>query len=102
MKSLLVLMALLPLGCQAQDTLFTADLNWKLANTINWKIRMKGYTSFHRVEYEWENTFDLKVTKYITSNLFIYPRFDDSRKRDDHHGYWMFKEYLSLGLSYSF
>ena len=26
MKSLLVLMALLPLGCQAQDTLFTADL----------------------------------------------------------------------------
>lgn len=83
-------------------SLFTADLNWKLANTINWKIRMKGYTSFHRVEYEWENTFDLKVTKYITSNLFIYPRFDDSRKRDDHHGYWMFKEYLSLGLSYSF
>ena len=95
----------IPLSRHTNDdfgSLFTADLNWKLANTINWKIRMKGYTSYHRMEYEWENTFSLKVTKYISSTLFIYPRFDDNRRRDDHHGYWMFKEYISLGLSYGF
>ena len=83
-------------------SLFTADLNWKITNTINWKMRMKGYTSYHRVEYEWENTFSMSVNKYISSTLFIYPRFDDSRSRDDHHGYWMFKEYISLGLNYGF
>ena len=83
-------------------SLFTANLNWKITNVVNWKTRMKAYTSFHRVEYEWENTFTLRVNKYINSTVFVYPRFDDNRRRDDHHGYWMYKEYISLGLGYSF
>ena len=51
---------------------------------------------------EWENTFTFVVNKYISSNLFLYPRFDDSAKRDDHHGFWQMKEYISLGFNYGF
>ena len=83
-------------------SLFTIDLTWQIQKNIKWKTRMYGFTSYKRVEYEWENTFSFQFNKYISSNIFIYPRFDDSRQRDDHHGYWMFKEYMSIGFNYSF
>ena len=80
----------------------TADLTWKLSETVTWKSRLWGFTSYHRAEVEWENTFQLKVSKYITANIFLYPRFDDGNAPDDDLGYWQFKEYTSIGLSYSF
>lgn len=81
----------------------TIDLTWKFTDMIKWKTRLYGYTTYKRTEVEWENTITFQFNKYISSNLFIYPRFDDGvSKRDAHHGYWQFKEYASLGFAYSF
>ena len=80
----------------------TIDLAWKMSDVITWKTRLYGYTSYKRALLEWENLFTLKVSKYISANLFVYPRFDDSGKRDDDMGYFQFQEYSSLGLSYTF
>ena len=80
----------------------TADLTWKLNENVTWKSRFWAFTSYERAEIEWENTFQLKVSKYITANIFLYPRFDDGNAPDDDLGYWQFKEYTSIGLSYSF
>ncbi len=80
----------------------TVDLEWKMAEQITWKTRLYGYTSYKRAEVEWENMFTLKVSKYISANLFLYPRFDDSGKHDDDLGYFQFQEYSSLGISYTF
>jgi len=81
---------------------FTANLNWKLHQNIEWKTRFFAYTSYHRALIEWENQIQLKVTKYISANLFLYPRFDDSNKRDEDLGYFQFQEYCSIGLNYTF
>ncbi len=83
-------------------SMFTVDLTWKFTDNINWKTRLYGYSTFHRSELEWENTFTFQFNKYISSKLFIYPRFDDATTRDGHHAYWQFKEYASLGFSYTF
>jgi hypothetical protein len=83
-------------------SMFTADLEWKFSESISWKSRLYGFSSYHRAELEWENTFTFKFNKYISSNIFIYPRFDDHTTRDGHHGYWQFKEYASLGFNYTF
>lgn len=80
----------------------TLDLNWQFTKDIRWKTRLYGYTTYKRALLEWENTFTFVVNKYISSNVFVYPRFDDGTKRDLHHGYWQFKEYVSLGFAYSF
>lgn len=80
----------------------TADLEWKIAEQFTWKSRLNAYTSYKRAEVEWENLFTLKVSKYISANLFVYPRFDDAGKRDEDMGYFQFQEYSSLGISYSF
>ena len=58
----------------------TAALEWKINDVITWKTRFYGFTSYHRTELEWENTFALRVSKYISANLFLFPRFDDSNK----------------------
>ncbi len=81
---------------------FTIDLKWAIADNITYQTRMYGFTTYKRVEWEWENTFTFNFNKYISTKLFIYPRFDDSTARDDHHGYFQFKEFMSLGFSYSF
>ena len=81
---------------------FTASLTWVINDVLTWKTRLYGFTSYHRAEMEWENTFTLKVSKFISANLFLFPRFDDSNKRDKDLGFWQFKEYSSLGFSYNF
>ena len=81
---------------------FTVELLWVLSDNIKWKTRVYGYTTYKRAELEWENTFMFQFNKYISTNLFIYPRFDDGASRNGHHGYWQLKEFLSLGFNYSF
>ena len=80
----------------------TADLVWKMNDVVTWKTRFYAFTSYKRTEIEWENTFALQVSKYISANLFLYPRFDDAGKRDSDLGYWQFKEYSSIGFNYTF
>ena len=50
---------------------------------------------------EWENTVTFIFNKYLSSNVFIYPRFDDGAKRGK-HGYMQMKEFISLGFNYGF
>ncbi len=81
----------------------TFDLTWKMSESIKWKTRLYGYTTYKRTEIEWENTISFQFNKFISSNIFIYPRFDDgSSTKDDKHGYWQLKEYASIGFAYSF
>lgn len=80
----------------------TADLEWKMNDNVTWKTRFYAFTSYKRVELEWENTFELRVSKYITANLFLFPRFDDASIWDSDLGYWEFKEYSSIGFAYKF
>ena len=81
---------------------FTGEIKWTIVDQVLWKSRLYAYTSYRRGLIEWENQIEFKVTKYISANLFLYPRFDDAGVSDDKMGYWQFMEYSSLGLSYSF
>ena len=81
----------------------TIDLNWVIADNIRWKTRLYGYTTYKRAELEWENTLTFQFNRYISTNVFLYPRFDDGVVlKDDQTSYWQFKEYASVGFSYSF
>lgn len=80
----------------------TADVTWKINDVVSWKSRLYAFTSYKRAEIEWENTFTLRVSKYISANLFLFPRFDDSGVKDDDLGYLQFKEYSSIGFTYGF
>ncbi len=77
----------------------TIALTWKPTDNIQWQTRLYAYTTYRRTEMEWENTISLRFNRYITANLFLYPRFDDNAARTDGHSYWQLKEYTSLGFA---
>ncbi len=83
---------------------FTLNYTWKVCNNVTWDARMYYYTNFHYALWEWENTFSFTINKYLSAKLFLYPRFDDSSTsyKNEKGSYFMFKEWLSLGLSFSF
>lgn len=81
---------------------FTADLTWKFSDVVRWQTRLYAFSTYHRTEVEWENTFTIQLSKYISTKLFVYPRFDDNvKQRDDKYGYFQLKEYWSLGFNFT-
>jgi hypothetical protein len=81
---------------------FTGELKWQILDQLTYKTRLFAITTYRQSKMEWENQFELKVTQYISANLFVYPRFDDGNARDEHMGYFQLQEWSSIGLSYSF
>lgn len=81
----------------------TLNYRWIITKDIRWDSRLYYFTNLDYVDIEWENTFTFVINKYLSSKLFLYPRFDDSSPSyRGKHGYLMFKEWLSLGINYSF
>ncbi len=78
-----------------------AELTWKPWDMFKWSTRFYAYTTYEKFLLEWENTLTFQFNKYISTNVFLHPRFDDSAKRKEGFTYWQFKEYISLGFSYS-
>lgn len=77
----------------------------KLAKNISWKSRCYYFTSYKYTEAELENSFTFSFNKYFSTELFTLWRFDDNRSHeyyDRNLGYFQFKEYFTLGLTYSF
>lgn len=83
---------------------FQVTAAWKFSDNVSWNTRLYGYTTYKRVDLQWENTVKLRVSKYITAEIYFYPRFDDQSvsRKDKELGYFQIKEYTSLGFNYSF
>ena len=85
-------------GTQIQPT-----FNATVCKNVTMSTRMEFYTNYSRAYFNLENTFKMKINKYLDATLFLHGRFDDSSRGlySDSYGYWQFKEYMSLGLTYS-
>lgn len=76
---------------------------WQIIDNIKLEGRIYWFSDLTMNTIEWENTFTFNVTKYILATLYLYPRFDDSSVsyKSKNGSYFMFKQYLSLGVSYN-
>lgn len=75
---------------------------WKMFDNITWESKLNFYTSYEYVRTDWENTFMFKISKYLSSKIYIHARFDDSTPPKSGDSYFQLKELLTFGLSYSF
>ena len=92
-------------GHHTQYTLgstITANLSWTIAKNIQWTSRFYYFTDYKKVQAEWENTFTLTINKYLSTQLFLYPRYDDGVTRQPGRSYFQFSEWLSFRLNMSF
>ena len=85
-------------GTQIQST-----FNATIFKNVTLNTRLEFYTNYARAYFNWENTIKMKINKYLDTTLFMHGRFDDSSRGlySQSYGYWQFKEYFALGLSYS-
>lgn len=80
----------------------TMNYNWNIVKNISWSGRIYFFTDYSSTQIEWENTFNLAINRYLSTKLFLYPRFDDSRTRKNDQSNFEFYELLSLGLNLNF
>lgn len=80
----------------------TINYKWTVFKNVNWSGRIYYYTNYKKAQIEWENTIDFVINRFLTSRLFLYPRFDDSVARSEDGSYFQFNETLSIGLNVSF
>ena len=74
-----------------------------LFKVVNWWSRAEFYTNYERAFFSWENKFDIKLTRYFKVSMVMHARFDDSSidLKDEKYGFWQIKEYMTLGLTYT-
>lgn len=75
----------------------------RIFGLVDWYSRAEYYTNYARVFFQWENKFDVSLNRYLTASLSLHARFDDSAPGlyDNDYGYWQIKEFMTLGVTYS-
>ena len=75
----------------------------RIFGIVDWYSRAEYYTNYARAFFQWENKFDVSLNRYLTASLSVHARFDDSAPGlyDDEYGYWQIKEFMTLGITYS-
>ncbi len=78
------------------------NFDYQITKDISYKTRFYYFTGrYEYVQMDWENTINFQVSKYISTKLFFHTRFDDLAPRNDNWKYFQFKQYLMLGLNYT-
>ena len=80
----------------------TVNYTWNLMKNVSWRSRFYYFTDYSKSQIEWENTFSFTINKYLKGSIFLYPRFDDSRQRQEGESYFQFSEQLLFGLEFNF
>lgn len=80
----------------------TANISWTLFTNVTWTARFLYFTDYKYAKAEFENTFKFKINDFLSTTLYLYPRFDDGVTRKEGQGYTQFKENLTLGFNMTF
>jgi hypothetical protein len=77
-----------------------ANLLYFFNKNVSLNSRVKYFTNYHKVNTEWESTLSMPINRYITTTLYFYLTFDDTRVKNSKFGYFNLNETFSLGFNY--
>lgn len=80
----------------------SATMTWNITKYIVWSSRVYAYTSYKSTTIEFENTISMILNRYLSTKIYLYPRFDDSKPSTKTFldSYFQLKETLSFGLNF--
>ena len=81
------------------------NFDYQITKNISYKTRFYYYTGrYEYVQIDWENTLNFQVNKYLSTKLFFHARYDDLVEINPEYANWkyyQFKQYLMLGINYT-
>lgn len=76
---------------------------WAIRDNIHWKSRIFLFTDYKYFLADYESTLDFAINRFLSTQLYLHPRYDSSSDfMASRWHYWMLREILSFGLSYTF
>ncbi len=78
----------------------TGELIYDFNKYITWTSRLKYFTSYHKVESEFENTLNMALTNAFSTIIYVNLRYDDGVPPDPRFKYLQINQMLSFGLNY--
>lgn len=78
-----------------------AELIWHFDSRISWQSRLYANTNYETTVGEFENMLNFSLTRFLSTRLYLYMRYDDSVTRpDEKSSFLQVNELISIGLYY--
>ena len=69
---------------------------------MSWYSRFYYFTSYDRIQAEFENILNMKISRFFSTTLTLKLRYDDGvSKKDEFDSYIQVNELLSFGFNYT-
>lgn len=75
---------------------------WNINSVFTYTTRLYAFTDYGSVQSDWENTLSIAASKYLSTNVYVHVRYDDSTTSSEGWDNWQLKEIISFGFSYKF
>lgn len=78
------------------------NLSWNILSNLSYRSKLDYFTTYEKVIANWENTFEFKFNRYLSTKIFVHARYDDGvTLTEENDSYFQLKEMLTFGLSYT-
>lgn len=79
------------------------NMTWQATSNISMRTRLFAFTDYNYFQGNVETTWDFAINKFLSTQIYVNMRYDSSSDFNlSRWHYWMMKEILSFGLSYTF
>lgn len=82
----------------------SGSMSWRIAYNITYNSNFNGFTNYESAYFNWNNTFDFTINRYLSTSLRVNFRYDTDTRRCDNPSWKKLQmfEQLSFGLTYNF
>jgi len=80
----------------------SSTIAWQLSEKLNWKSKVYYFTDYTYIDSEWENTVDLSLNNYFSTQFYFCAKMDDRLKRKPGDSLIQLQQLLSFGMTYRF
>ena len=78
-----------------------AKLVYNINRNISWQSNFNYFTSYDRITAEFENTFNIAISRFFSTRIYLNLRYDDGVDlKEDYDSYVQINEILSFGFNY--
>ncbi len=80
----------------------SVNFSMNILKDLRWTSRLDYFTDYSFYRWEFENTLRFSINKYLNTTLYLYPRFDYSRRDRDGKRKIEYQESFTLGFNIDF